>query len=113
MPSKLIIDADPGIGDALAVAIALLDPEVDLLAVTATAGCVSGATASRNLQTVIELIDPDKWPRLGSSDAELPLPGGGLIRATLIPRFSTDARDWETNSSRSPNYTSRMNPSSC
>ena len=87
VPSKLIIDADPGIGDAIAVAIALLDPEVDLLAVTATAGCVSGATASRNLQTVIELIDPDKWPRLGSSDAELPLPGGGLMPGYVDPAF--------------------------
>ncbi len=87
VPSKLIIDADPGIGDALAVAIALLDPEIDLLAVTATAGCVSGPTASRNLQTVIELLDPDKWPRLGSSEAELPLPGGGLIPGYVDPAF--------------------------
>jgi inosine-uridine nucleoside N-ribohydrolase len=85
VPSKLIIDADPGIGDALAVALALLDPEIDLLAVTAVSGCVSGPTASRNLQTVIELIDPDKWPRLGASDAELPLPGGSLIPGFFDP----------------------------
>lgn len=85
MPTKLIIDADPGIGDALAVAIALLDPEVDLLAVTATAGCVSGAIASRNLQTVIELLDPDKWPRLGASEAELPLPGASLMSSFVDP----------------------------
>ncbi|MFM9963370.1 MAG: nucleoside hydrolase [Planctomycetaceae bacterium] len=87
MPCKLIIDADPGIGDALAVAIALLDPDVDLMAVTATAGCVSGPTASRNLQTVIELLDPNKWPRLGSSDAELPLPGGSLMPGYIDPAF--------------------------
>ncbi len=67
MPNKLIIDADPGIGDAIAVALALLDPEVDLVAVTATAGCVSGHMASRNLQAVVELLDPPKWPRLGAS----------------------------------------------
>lgn len=72
MPSKLIIDADPGIGDAIAIALALLDPAVDLVAVTATAGCVSGAIASRNLQAIIELIDPSKWPRLGASDASIP-----------------------------------------
>lgn len=87
VPCKLIIDADPGIGDALAVAIALLDPDVDLMAVTATAGCVSGPTASRNLQTVIELLDPNKWPRLGSSDAELPLPGGSLMPGYIDPAF--------------------------
>lgn len=85
LPSSLIIDADPGIGDALAVALALLDPEVDLLAVTATSGCVSGATATRNLQAVIELIDPAKWPRLGASDVELPLPGGELMPGFVDP----------------------------
>ena len=85
MPKKLIIDADPGIGDALAVALAMLDPEVDLIAVTATAGCVSGPTASRNLQTVVELIDPPKWPRLGASDALLPCPGGDLTRGYVDP----------------------------
>lgn len=85
MSSKLIIDADPGIGDALAVALAMLDPEVDLLAVTATAGCVSGPTATRNLQTVIELIDPPKWPRVGASEAETPLPGGELIPGFVDP----------------------------
>lgn len=85
MPSKLIIDADPGIGDALAVALALLDSELDVLGVTATAGCVSGPTATRNLQAVIELIDPPKWPRLGASDADVPLPGGDLIPGFVDP----------------------------
>ncbi len=85
MPKKLIIDADPGIGDALAVAIAMLDPDVDLIAVTATAGCVSGTTATRNLQAVIELIDPPKWPRLGASEARLPFPGGDLTRGYIDP----------------------------
>ena len=89
VPTKLIIDADPGIGDALAVALALLDPDVDLLAVTATAGCVSGATATRNLQAVIELIDPSKWPRLGASEAEIPLPGGDLIPGFVDPALLT------------------------
>lgn len=85
MPSKLLIDADPGIGDALAVALALLDPEVDLLGVTATAGCVAGPTATRNLQAVIELIDPAKWPRLGACDAAVPLPGGEMIPGFVDP----------------------------
>lgn len=85
MPSKLIIDADPGIGDAIAIAIALLDPDVDLLAVTATSGCVSGPTATRNLQAVIELIDPPKWPRLGASETEIPLPGGELMPGFVDP----------------------------
>ena len=36
MPRKLIIDADPGIGDALAIALAALDPNIDLVGVTAS-----------------------------------------------------------------------------
>jgi len=69
----LIIDADPGIGDAFAIALAACDPEIDLIAVTATAGCVSGPTATQNVLAVIESVDPDKWPRLGGCSAERPV----------------------------------------
>lgn len=65
MASKLIIDSDPGIGDALAVAMALLDPQVDLLAVTAACGSVSGEQATRNLLALVSLLDPPRWPRFG------------------------------------------------
>lgn len=68
MPQKLVIDADPGIGDAVAIGLAILDPDVDLLAVTATAGCISGRQATRNIQAVIQMIDPPKRPRVGASD---------------------------------------------
>lgn len=73
---KLIIDADPGIGDALTVALALVDPEIELLGLTACGGRVSGQQASQNLQTVVSLIDPPLWPRIGWSE-ELP---------SLVPR---------------------------
>lgn len=73
MPQKLIIDADPGIGDALAIAVALFDPEIDLVGVTATAGCVSGRTATRNVQAIVENLDSPKWPRLGGSTSDVPV----------------------------------------
>jgi hypothetical protein len=62
---KLLIDADPGIGDAVAVAVALFDPDIDLVGVTATAGCVSGREATRNLQAILDNLDPpcSKIPR--------------------------------------------------
>jgi len=72
LAEKLIIDADPGIGDAFALTLALLDPEVEVLAVTACAGCVSGPIATRNVQAIVELIDPPRWPRIGSSNLERP-----------------------------------------
>ena len=68
MARKLIIDADPGIGDALAVVMAACHPELDLLAVTAAAGSVSGEQATRNLLALISLLDPPRWPRFGVSD---------------------------------------------
>ena len=68
---KLIIDADPGIGDALAVVMAASDPAIDLLAVTATAGSVSGEQATRNLLGLISLLDPPRWPRFGVSDGSV------------------------------------------
>lgn len=69
LAQKLIIDADPGIGDAIAIAVALMDSEIDVLGITATAGCVVGRYATRNVHALVEMLDPAKWPRLGSSDA--------------------------------------------
>jgi inosine-uridine nucleoside N-ribohydrolase len=71
LAQKVIIDADPGIGDAVALALALHDPQIDVLAITGTAGTVTGRLATRNIQAVIEDLDPPKWPRLGCSE----LPG--------------------------------------
>ena len=67
MARKLIIDLDPGIGDAVAAVLALLDPEFDLLALTATAGSVPGDVATRNLHGIVAQVDPPKWPRIGSA----------------------------------------------
>ena len=65
MVQKLIIDADPGIGDTLAILTAMADPSVELLAVTASSGIVSGVQATRNLQYLIELVNPLRHPRIG------------------------------------------------
>lgn len=70
MARKLIIDLDPGIGDAFAAVVALLDPELDVLALTATSGCVSGAAATRNLQSIVAQVDPPRWPRIGQASDE-------------------------------------------
>jgi inosine-uridine nucleoside N-ribohydrolase len=68
LPHKIMIDADCGVTDALAIGLALVDPELDVLAVTATGGRVSVQQAARNLITLIEAIDPPKWPRIGVAD---------------------------------------------
>lgn len=68
MAEKLIIDADPGIGDATAIALALCDPALEIVALTATGGRFPGPIAGRNLQCVTAVLDPDRSPRLGVSD---------------------------------------------
>lgn len=73
MVTRLVLDLDPGLGDALAAVVAMLDPELELLALTAVAGAVPAQQASYNVQALVQLVDPPRWPRLGSA-VEGPLP---------------------------------------
>jgi purine nucleosidase len=78
MAKKVILDVDPGIDDAMAVAMALFDPTLDVVAVTAVAGNVPARMATRNVQAIIEQLDPPRWPRLGvASDPDYGLPVDG------------------------------------
>jgi purine nucleosidase len=67
MARKVILDVDPGIDDAVALCLALFDPRLDVLAVTAVAGNVSADQATRNVQTIVEQLDPPRWPRIGAA----------------------------------------------
>jgi purine nucleosidase len=70
MARKVILDVDPGVGDALAICLALAEPELEVVAVTATGGNVAPRQASRNVQAIIEHLDPPRWPRIGFADEE-------------------------------------------
>lgn len=70
MPRKVILDMDPGFDDALALCVALAAPELDVVAVTATGGNVPPPQATRNVQTLIEQLDPPRWPRIGAAAEE-------------------------------------------
>jgi inosine-uridine nucleoside N-ribohydrolase len=65
MARKVIIDCDMGIDDAVALCLCLFDERLDVVAVTACEGSVTVDQANQNLQAIIGLIDPDKYPRLG------------------------------------------------
>ena len=60
MPRKVIIDCDPGIDDALALALALFDPRLEVVAVTAVAGNVPADRVTSNAQAIIERLDPPR-----------------------------------------------------
>lgn len=67
MARKVIIDTDPGIDDAVALTMALFDPRLDVLAVTAVAGNVGAEQATRNVLAVIDQLDPPRLPRCGAA----------------------------------------------
>ncbi|OUT62629.1 MAG: nucleoside hydrolase [Planctomycetaceae bacterium TMED10] len=65
MAKKVILDVDPHVDAAVALALALFDPELEVVAVTATAGCVAASQATKNIQAIIEQLDPPRLPRIG------------------------------------------------
>lgn len=74
MARKVILDLDAGIDDALALILALGSPDLELVAATAVAGNVTAEQATRNVQALVERLDPPRWPRLGAAtDAVRPL----------------------------------------
>ena len=67
MPRKVLLDIDPVVDGAVAICLALADPKLEVLAVTATGGAVSPEQATRNVQAIIEQLDPPRWPRIGAA----------------------------------------------
>lgn len=55
-PTKMILDVDTGVDDALAIAYALGSPEVELIGITGTYGNVLTATGVRNDLALLELL---------------------------------------------------------
>ncbi|WP_442506276.1 nucleoside hydrolase [Novipirellula sp. SH528] len=67
MTRKIIIDCDPGIDDATALCMALFDPRLEVLAITATAGTIDADQATSNVIAVLQQLDPTKYPRIGKA----------------------------------------------
>lgn len=67
MGRKIILDCDPGIDDALAICLALSDPRLEVLAITACAGTVDADQATTNVHTLVERLDPPLMPRIGAA----------------------------------------------
>jgi inosine-uridine nucleoside N-ribohydrolase len=82
MARKVILDCDPGIDDALALCLALLDPRLDVLAVTACAGTTDADQATQNVLTLLEQLDPPQIPRIGA--ALNPGPGAAVANGSEL-----------------------------
>jgi inosine-uridine nucleoside N-ribohydrolase len=102
MPQRVVIIADPGIDTAFAVALALNDPSLDVLGLLATPGNVPADQATQNVHTLIEQLDPARWPRLGAAPpvvydmdgTDLHGPGGlGGVTFPGVKKHTTVASD--------------------
>jgi inosine-uridine nucleoside N-ribohydrolase len=67
MPRKVILIADPGIDTAFAIALALHDPNLDVIGLIPCAGNVSAEQATSNVMVLIDQLDPPKWPRTSAA----------------------------------------------
>jgi inosine-uridine nucleoside N-ribohydrolase len=67
MPRKVILVADPGIDTAFAIALALHDPNLDIIGLLPCAGNVSAQQATVNVSILIDHLDPVRWPRTAAA----------------------------------------------
>jgi inosine-uridine nucleoside N-ribohydrolase len=67
MVRKILLDTDPGIDDAVALTMALFDPRLEVQALTAVAGNVNAEQATRNVQAIVDQLDPPRLPRIGAA----------------------------------------------
>jgi inosine-uridine nucleoside N-ribohydrolase len=67
MARKIIIVADPGIDTAFAVALAFNDPNLEVVGLLPTAGNIPAEQATANVHTIIDVLDPPKWPKLAAA----------------------------------------------
>ena len=93
-PRKVLLDCDPGIDDALAIAFACGHPGLDLCAVTTVAGNIGLAQVTANALSVLEFVGRPDVPLAAGSAAPLLRPhvdardvhgDSGLGQARLPP----------------------------
>jgi pyrimidine-specific ribonucleoside hydrolase len=71
VPTKIVIDCDPGHDDAIAILLALASPEVELKGISTVAGNQTLDKTTRNALKVLELADRTDIPVVAGADAPL------------------------------------------
>ncbi|MET3528182.1 nucleoside hydrolase [Phenylobacterium koreense] len=69
--TKLIFDCDPGVDDAIALFLAFASPELELLAITTTAGNVSASLTARNAAIIRQIAGREDVPIHAGADRPL------------------------------------------
>ena len=74
--TRLVIDTDPGVDDAVAILLALASEELDVVAITTVAGNVGVAKTTLNARRLVQLAQrPDVIVAQGCSEALAGFPG--------------------------------------
>ncbi|MGP2759967.1 nucleoside hydrolase, partial [Serratia marcescens] len=74
MPRPIIIDCDPGLDDAIALAMALRSPELDVKAITTSAGNQTPEKTLRNALGLLTLMGREDIPVAAGAGTDT-LPG--------------------------------------
>ncbi|HFF8438447.1 TPA: nucleoside hydrolase [Serratia marcescens] len=80
MPRPIIIDCDPGLDDAIALAMALRSPELDVKAITTSAGNQTPEKTLRNALGLLTLMGREDIPVAAGA-------GGPLMRELVIADY--------------------------
>jgi purine nucleosidase len=99
--TPIILDCDPGIDDALAIAFATASPEIDLVGLTSVAGNVSLAKTTANALAVASFVGANDVPVTPGSAAPLlrqayragHVHGDSGLGAAVLPPATQAARD--------------------
>ena len=80
MPRPIIIDCDPGLDDAIALAMALRSPELDVKAITTSAGNQTPEKTLHNALGLLTLMQCEDIPVAAGA-------GGPLMRELVIADY--------------------------
>ena len=67
---RILIDTDPGVDDAFAITLAMRSPELQIAAITTVCGNVPVTQATRNLLTILGVLDLKAFPIIAQGEAE-------------------------------------------
>lgn len=95
MTKKIIIDTDPGIDDALAIALLYNSPEVEIAAITAANGNLPAEDSLKNIHRLLNFLHVAERPLVGvgrdwprTADDARHIHGNDGLANTYLPVFS-------------------------
>lgn len=100
MAKKIIIDTDPGIDDALAIALLYNSPDIEVAAVTAANGNLPAEESLKNIYRVLNFLGVAEKPLVGlgrdwprTADDARHIHGNDGLANTYLPVFSRNAAE--------------------